>query len=167
MKKIKIGISSCVLGNNVRYDGNNKLNELILQPMLSEYEVISICPEMEMGLGAPRPPMNLYLNSKHEVEIWDVNLKHNFTDLFYQNINFEKYKDLSGLILQEKSPSCGLKNVKLYNKNQTLVENFSNNLGLFAKKIKALFPHIHMIQSNEIQCENDLKNFLDKCTFKI
>src|SRR4030042_3660144 len=59
MKKIKLGISSCLLGENVRYDGGHKLDRF-LQDTLGQYvEYVAVCPEVECGLGIPRESMHL------------------------------------------------------------------------------------------------------------
>ena len=59
MEKIKVGISSCLLGEKVRYDGGHKLN-IVLKDALEKYvEYVHVCPEVECGLGVPRKPMRL------------------------------------------------------------------------------------------------------------
>lgn len=57
--KIKIAVSSCLLGEAVRYDGTDNHIEYITQQLAKEYTLISLCPEMAMGMGVPRPPIQL------------------------------------------------------------------------------------------------------------
>jgi len=58
-KKIKIAVSSCLLGEAVRYDGTDKHIEYITQQLAKEYNLISLCPEMAVGMGVPRLPIHL------------------------------------------------------------------------------------------------------------
>ncbi|MDH5661345.1 MAG: DUF523 domain-containing protein, partial [Gammaproteobacteria bacterium] len=59
MVKSKIAVSSCLLGEAVRYDGTDKHVEYITQKLAHEYTLISLCPEMAVGMGVPRPPIHL------------------------------------------------------------------------------------------------------------
>jgi len=59
MEKIKLGISSCLLGNHVRYDGGHKLDRFLTDTLGKYVEYVPVCPEVECGLGIPRPSMRL------------------------------------------------------------------------------------------------------------
>ena len=120
----KIGVSACLLGDNVRYDGTNKRNDSLLK-ILKNCEIVSICPEVLGGLKIPHLPCerknNIVVNSNNE----DV------TNIFVTGakLAFEKIKDCDFVILKTKSPSCGLNKIydgtfsnKLINGNGLLTD---------------------------------------------
>lgn len=133
----KIGVSACLLGDNVRYDGSNKKNEKLIK-LLEGYEIISICPEVLGGLNVPHLPCerknNIVINSNNE----DV------TNSFISGANkaLEKIKDCDFVILKTKSPSCGYKKIydgtfsnKLIDGNGVFTDLcISNNIKVFTEE---------------------------------
>ena len=57
MEKPRVGVSACLLGENVRYDGRHKLDPDMVDTLSQYFELVPVCPEVEMGLGVPREPM--------------------------------------------------------------------------------------------------------------
>ncbi len=62
--KIQVGISSCLLGHEVRYDGGHKSNDYIRKTLSQYFELRPFCPELESGMSVPRPPFNLGIQNK-------------------------------------------------------------------------------------------------------
>ena len=71
---IKVGISSCLTGLRVRYDGNHKLNQGLLDALQQQFELLPICPEVEIGLGVPREPIRL-VRTTSDSDVWERQLK--------------------------------------------------------------------------------------------
>ena len=112
-EKIKIAVSSCLLGEAVRYDGTDKYIEKITE-LAAEYTLVSLCPEMAVGMGVPRPPIHLVeVNNEIQVLAVDDSSK-NMTKLLseYGREVAVEYKDICGYIFKKNSPSCGTKNVR-------------------------------------------------------
>src|SRR5512146_2137694 len=127
---ISIGISSCLLGQKVRYDGGHKRDEFIVDTLGRYVEWVPVCPELEMGLGVPREPIHLIANdspdarrfrpSRRDAPIRLVGVKSGVD----HTAAMEKYAkrrldalekmDLCGYILKKDSPSCGLFRVKVW-----------------------------------------------------
>jgi len=156
---IKVAVSSCLLGNRVRYDGQHKYNVLIAQMLEEKFETVVVCPEMLAGLGSPRPPVQL-VNIDHVIHAigvanksLDVSepLKH-VADTF-----INQHQDLSGMILQSRSPSCGLGSTPLYNQ-QNEVLKLGN--GLFADKVATAFPELPIKEDTWFVDENSVAEFV-------
>lgn len=102
----KIGVSACLLGHNVRYDGSNKANDKLIQ-LISNNEIIPICPEILSGLLVPRKPFELINNKAITTDGKDITNQL----LIGSNIALEKVLDCDFVILKTKSPSCGYKKI--------------------------------------------------------
>ena len=119
MKKIKIAVSACLLGQNVRYDGGNKFVDLkhYLNPEI--FELTGLCPEVAMGLSIPRPAIQI-INDKG-MQLVQVNQPENdLTNkmhVWFSN-NLEYFKQYTGFILKSKSPSCGYQTTPHHRENQ-------------------------------------------------
>lgn len=155
-----IGISACLLGQKVRYDGEHKLDEWMAVSLKKFVEYYPLCPEVEMGLGIPRPPVQLQkidneirMVSKSNGEGHTVNARSTI-DRLIQNM-----PSLSGFILMKKSPSCGYERVKLYNKKSELIAGIHGQ-GLFAAELRRVFPFLPIIDSGRIQDSLHRENFL-------
>jgi uncharacterized protein YbgA (DUF1722 family)/uncharacterized protein YbbK (DUF523 family) len=119
MKKIPIGISSCLLGQNVRYDGSHKHDAYITGTLGEYFDFRPFCPEVEIGLGIPRPTIHLV---KINGEVRCIGVKDPEIDVTERlRSHAERLKaqhaDLCGYILKKDSPSCGMERVKVYSDN--------------------------------------------------
>ena len=156
--KIAIGISSCLLGDEVRYDGGHKLNSCIEQTLGQYFQLKKFCPEVASDLGIPRPPVQLQETAQGircvgvEDHNWDVTER-------LQNCSQQQHDwlaGLSGYILKKNSPSCGMAHVIVYRNNQP----HRIGTGLFAQYIKQHFPLMPMEEEDSL-AEADLReNFI-------
>ncbi|MBT5028419.1 MAG: DUF523 domain-containing protein [Nitrospinaceae bacterium] len=154
MGKIKIGVSSCLLGEPVRYDGEHKRDPVVIDLLDERFEAISICPEVELGMGVPREPVYLQagnprlvgVESAREWDIADYNVK-----------KLATLTNLSGFIIKSRSPSCGPVAV-LHEKSGEK----STTAGLFAGAILKQFPTLPIIDEEALQDEKLRKNFIDR-----
>ncbi len=174
MKKPIIVISSCLLGNNVRHDGGNTHDSFITQKLAEFFELKPICPEVKMGMGVPREAVNLILMKDGSKKMLGVKSKTDHTETAYNVSNEiiqEDLNDVSGVILQKKSPSCGIERVKLYNENFEAIfamKNTEKNRGIFAQELMIQKPLIPTIDSGRLFDPEERENFLRKtfCYFR-
>ncbi len=131
MTKIPVGISSCLLGQPVRYDGGHKRDAYIVGTLAEYFDFKPFCPEVAIGMGIPRPTIQLV---KVGDEIRGVGVKNPALDVTrqLQDYAYEQklaHAGLCGYILKKDSPSCGMERVKVYNNNQP----HKNGIGLYAE----------------------------------
>ena len=166
MEKIKLGISSCLLGKNVRYDGGHKLDSF-LKDLLGKYlEYVPVCPEVECGLGVPRKSIRLE-GEQDSLRLIITEARQDVTKLMVnwaqkRVIQLEK-EDICGFIFKSDSPSCGIKRVKVYNKKCMPVDA---GVGIFAQIFMKHFPSLP-VQDEENLHDSGLRgNFIVKLQFR-
>lgn len=159
--KIKIAVSSCLLGEAVRYDGTDKYVEYITQNMAKEYNLISICPEMAVGMGVPRPPIHLVEHGQ-SIEVQGVeDASCNMTQELksYANEFLKNHSDICGYIFKKNSPSCGTKNVKVLNEKG---EYELKGQGMYAASIIAALPLLPVIDEEDCLSNKTMEAFFSK-----
>lgn len=114
--RVRIGISSCLLGERVRYDGNHKRQDYLIETWGRYVEFVPVCPEVGIGLGVPRPPIRLVGDRARPraVGVRDATLDVTAPLEAYARARARQFDDLSGHIFKSKSPSCGLARVPVY-----------------------------------------------------
>jgi uncharacterized protein YbgA (DUF1722 family)/uncharacterized protein YbbK (DUF523 family) len=160
MKKIPIGISSCLLGENVRFDGGHKRDAYITGTLSSYFEFHPFCPEMAIGLGAPRPTLHLI---KVDKQIRCVGVKDATFDVTerlrdYANEIKPLHTELSGYILKKDSPSCGMERVKVYTDNQPHREGW----GIYAQQMMANNPLLPVEDEGRLGDAGLRENFIQR-----
>jgi uncharacterized protein YbgA (DUF1722 family)/uncharacterized protein YbbK (DUF523 family) len=140
-KQIKLGISSCLLGARVRFDGGHKQDNYIVGTLGQGFEFVSICPEMGIGLGAPRPTLRLveeagqiYARGVRDPN-WDVTEALNG----YLDTVADALAGISGYVFKKGSPSCGVERVRVYSPAGIPTRKGS---GLFAARFRECYPWI-------------------------
>lgn len=114
--KIKVGVSSCLLGAEVRFDGGHKRDAYINSTLSEYFDFVPVCPEVAIGMSIPRPPIRL-VQSGDEIRVVGVrNPEDDYTDKLraYGIRMAKRLTDLSGYIFKRGSPSCGMERVKVY-----------------------------------------------------
>jgi uncharacterized protein YbbK (DUF523 family) len=138
--KPRLGISACLLGKRVRYDGGHKLDRLIADTFGPFVEWVPICPEAECGLGVPREPMRLE-GDPASPRLVTVSTRIDHTELMLawakKRVAELEREGLCGFILKSKSPSCGLRRVPVYPERG---EHSMTGTGLFASILTERFP---------------------------
>jgi len=156
----RIGISSCLLGENVRYDGTNKLNAYITEQLATLFEFVPFCPEVAVGMGIPRPPIQLVDcdGEIHALGIADpsMDMSQALRDYAYQISH-----DLAGLsayIFKRNSPSCGISEVKVLNHNKYELRG----QGIYAQEIRRNFPDLPVIDEQQLADEKRREQFFQQ-----
>ena len=157
--KPKIGISSCLLGEKVRYDGDDKKQPDILQAMLPHFELVSICPEVAIGLGVPRETIQLIEIDQQVRCVGSKTKSLDVTDALTALADQHRpsHQQLSGYIFKRGSPSCGLTNVKLIKQGQMQ----RTGTGLYAKQLRHNFPDMPLAEETQLTSEAELQAFIN------
>lgn len=162
MKKIRLGVSSCLLGNPVRYDGQHQRNGFVCDELAAFVEFVPVCPEVECGLPVPREPMRLVGNVASP-RLIGVRNGHDFTEQMqtYVEARLEQLaqEDLDGFIFKKDSPSSGLERVKVYNSKGVPTRN---GRGMFAGAFIKRFPHLPVIEEGMLNDRFLRERFLNR-----
>ena len=158
--KIKIGISSCLLGEKVRYNGDHKRHWYINEILGQYFDYVPFCPEVEVGMGVPRPSVRL-VGTVEKTRMIDPKSGKDWTEKMvrYSKKKAAKLEGLHGFILKKGSPSCGPFRVKLYGEKGI---PFTAIQGLFAKELIAKYPHIPIEDEGRLNDEKIRENFLTR-----
>jgi len=159
--RIRIGISSCLLGARVRYDGNHKLDAFVTETLGKFFEFVPVCPEVGIGMGVPRPPIRLVgeVASPRAVGREDPTLDVTARLRTYGERMARELTDLSGYIFKSKSPSCGLERVPVYAAHGPANRQ---GRGLFAAAFLAAQPWLPAEEEGRL-CDPDLReNFIER-----
>jgi len=146
---LKIAISRCLLGEQVRYDGTAKsCNQLSL---LKNYncEIIAFCPEVSIGMGVPRLPIQLDLVAGEILARRKEDISFDYTRALsdYAEEFAKLHSDLIAVINKKSSPSCGYKSTKLYDENELIHQHAS---GIFIDRLQQLLPEIYIIDEEAL-----------------
>jgi uncharacterized protein YbbK (DUF523 family) len=139
---IRIGISACLLGQQVRYDGGHKRDDSLIGLLGPQVEWVPVCPEVEMGLGTPRPPMRLE-RASGGIRMIATETRADYTDTLntWAAVRLDELAkaNLHGYVLKKDSPSCGMQDVKVY--DETGGHTLSGR-GLFAQALMRRWPQL-------------------------
>jgi uncharacterized protein YbgA (DUF1722 family)/uncharacterized protein YbbK (DUF523 family) len=162
MAKIKLGISSCLLGENVRYDGGHKLDRFLTDTLGQYVEYVPVCPEVECGLGVPRESMHLEGNPESPLLV-TIRTKQDMTDRLVQwswkRVAELEKEDLCGFIFKSDSPSSGLERVRVYNEKGMPVKK---GVGIFAKIFMGYFPLSPVEDEGRLHDPELRENFIER-----
>jgi len=158
--KSLVGVSQCLLGDRVRYDGASKANRIVLEQLSKLFELVPICPEVEAGLSIPRPPVQLSgsIETPRLTGRDDPNVDVTEIMLTYCQQKPAELQHLSGFIFKSRSPSCGLNSAPVYINDECITEN---SRGIFARSFCSAYPNTPVIEDTELQQEITLKNFIN------
>lgn len=159
--KIRLGISACLMGQNVRYDGGHK-HDRYLTDTLGEYvEYVPVCPEVECGLGIPRESMRLVGDPKSP-RLVTVRSGEDLTERMLSwargRVKELEKEGLCGFIFKSDSPSSGMERVKVYNE-KGMPEKAG--IGMFAKTFMDHFPLIPVEEEGRLHDPKLRENFIE------
>lgn len=159
MKKLKLGVSSCLLGESVRYNGEHKRDSTVIDLLGQQFEAVPVCPEVELGMGVPREPVRLVANDASSERMVGSESGKDWTQAMvdFNSIKLEalRQQNLSGFIFKSRSPSCGPGNVPLHHEQKK-----SSTVGLFAHALMQYFPSLPVIDEEALQDEIVRQDFV-------
>jgi len=146
VKKKKVLVSACLLGELCRYDGATKTDNAVIKA-LKDYEVIPFCPEAPV-LGTPRERISVIFKDKQYRVITDETKK-DVTSLIEEQVDLQvrNHPDLEMIVLKSKSPSCGLGTTPILNENRRVLM-FDD--GIAASRLKDKYPNIKTVDEKSI-----------------
>ena len=155
-----VGISQCLLGDAVRYDGQSKANQIILEQLAPLFEFVPVCPEVEAGLSIPRPPVQLTGNIDNPRLIGRDDASLDITSIMqhYCQIKPVTLSQLSGFIFKSRSPSCGLNSTPVFIDGRCVTET---GRGVFAQAMLSSYPDLPVIEDSALN-NTSTKNFIHK-----
>ena len=159
-RDIKVGVSTCLLGQEVRYDGQHKLDRYVRDDLGRYFDYIPVCPEVECGLPIPREAMRLVGDiEKPRLVTNKTHMDHTERMLEYTKMKLEKLEEesLHGFIFKKDSPSSGLYRVKVYNDKGVGEKKGS---GLFAGAFVKHFPNIPVEEEGRLNDPHLRENFI-------
>jgi uncharacterized protein YbbK (DUF523 family) len=137
---VRLGISACLLGHEVRYDGGHKRDPFLTDELGKCVEWVPVCPEVEIGMGTPREPLQL-VHVGRTTRMVTASSGIDYTDRMNEwataRVEMLAREDLDGYVLKSKSPSCGVWNVKVAGVDGSTA---MNGRGLFASVLLERFP---------------------------
>jgi uncharacterized protein YbgA (DUF1722 family)/uncharacterized protein YbbK (DUF523 family) len=158
--RIPVGISSCLLGQKVRYDSQHKRSDYCNEVLSQYFDFHPFCPEMAIGLGAPRPTIKLVGQPDALRAIQNVSPARDVTDELasYAELVHASHPQLCGYIFTEKSPSCGVFRVRAYNEKGNTIND--NSRGIYAKRLMEIWPHLPVEESGRLNDADLCENFI-------
>ncbi|MDZ7753555.1 MAG: DUF523 and DUF1722 domain-containing protein [Gammaproteobacteria bacterium] len=158
---IRVGISACLLGEEVRFDGGHKHDAYVTGTLGRYFEFVPFCPEVAVGLGTPRQPIRLV---HHEGGVRARGVKDPTIDpteglIAYGSAVADQAAGFSGFILKRASPSCGMERVKVYRDNGHPTHDGS---GLFAAALMAARPLLPVEEEGRLGDPVLRENFIER-----
>lgn len=159
---LRIGVSACLLGQEVRFDGGHKRDTFLLDTLARFVEFVPVCPEVELGLGIPRESLRL------ERDRTDLRLIGNKSRLDHtgamrefaaKRVRTLAAYDLSGYVLKKNSPSCGMERVRVYARNGMPSRD---GRGLFADELIRQFPYLPVEEEGRLNDARIRDNFIER-----
>jgi len=160
--RIKLGISTCLLGENVRYDAGHKLDRY-LRDVLGRYvDYVPVCPEVECGLPVPRESMRL-VGTPDRYRLLTSRTERDMTDRMLEwaegKLAALEKEDLTGFIFKSNSPSSGMTNVKVYDRNNVPTKK---GVGIFARAFLDRFPMLPVEEEGRLHDADLRENFVEQ-----
>ncbi|UCG78618.1 MAG: DUF523 and DUF1722 domain-containing protein [Nitrospirota bacterium] len=159
---LNIGISSCLIGKNVRYDGRHKRDHFLTETLGKFVTWIPVCPEVECGLPVPREAMRL-VGTPDTPRLVTRTTKQDHTKRMTgwakKKVRDLEAKDLCGFVFKSRSPSSGMERVKIYDINNRSVRM---GKGIFAMAFMSAFPQIPVEDEGRLHDPDIRENFIER-----
>jgi uncharacterized protein YbgA (DUF1722 family)/uncharacterized protein YbbK (DUF523 family) len=162
--RIKIGISACLLGEQVRFDGGHKRDGYITGTLSLYFDFVPLCPEVGAGLGVPRQTLHLVRKNGtvRAINTKDASIDHTDALARYTDTAMPQLQGIHGYILKKNSPSCGMERVKVYALDNRHVPPDRDGVGIFAQGLREQFPLLPIEEEGRL-CDPVLReNFIQR-----
>jgi len=162
IEKLKIGISSCLLGSAVRYDGGHKRDQVLLDTLGLSVEWVPICPEVGAGLPVPREPMQL-VGTLPLPRLVTITTRIDHTEQLKrwveQALATLGEQHLCGFVFKARSPSCAVRDAEVVGQDGRPI---GRGAGLFAVAVIRRFPGLPVEAEGELQDPDNRRRFLER-----
>jgi len=160
---IKLGISACLLGQNVRYDGGHQHDRFLTDTLGRFVTYVPVCPEVECGLSVPREAMRL-VGTVDAPRLATISTKKDITEQMTswarKRVEELALEELCGFIFKSKSPSSGMQRVKVYNEQNGIPVH--NGVGMFARAFMEHFPLLPCEEEGRLHDPELRENFIER-----
>jgi uncharacterized protein YbgA (DUF1722 family)/uncharacterized protein YbbK (DUF523 family) len=161
-ERVRLGISSCLLGNAVRWNSGHKMDRYLTRTLGQFVDYVPVCPEVEAGFGVPRESMRL-VGDPEKPRLITFKTKTDQTDRMLgwtrRRVKELEKEDLHGFIFKSDSPSSGMIRVKVYTEKGMPVKK---GVGMFAREFMAHFPLIPAEDDGRLHDPNIRENFIER-----
>jgi uncharacterized protein YbgA (DUF1722 family)/uncharacterized protein YbbK (DUF523 family) len=161
-ERVRVGISSCLLGERVRYDGGHKKDEFLTNHFGRFVEWVPLCPEVAIGLGVPRETIRL-VDDKHGIHLIAPGSGLDHTEKMVrwtdEQSGFIAKQELCGYVLKRSSPTCGMERVKVFRGSGVLHRAGS---GIFAAGLMQHFPNLPLEEEGRLNDPRLRENFVSR-----
>lgn len=162
--KIRLGISSCLLGHNVRFDGGHKMDHYLHDTLAPYVEYVPVCPEVEVGLPIPRPALRQVDAGNGKVRLVFSKSSEDITERMQEwaqkRVKELEVENLDGFVFKAKSPSCGMERVKVYPSGKGMPRK--NGVGLFTAAFMEHFPLLPVEEDGRLNDAALRENFITR-----
>jgi uncharacterized protein YbbK (DUF523 family)/uncharacterized protein YbgA (DUF1722 family) len=162
MSEILIGVSACLLGEQVRYDGGHKRNAFLIEELASHVRFVPVCPEVAIGLGVPRETIRLVQRGDGVRLLGSAGVDHTDAMRRWAGTVMGELceQDLSGFVLKKGSPSCGLERVRVWDEG---VQRPSRpGRGVFAQALVDAMPGLAIEEEGRLHDPGLREHFVDR-----
>lgn len=166
MRKPKIVVSECLYGTKCRYDGQG-YNDKVIQSLKDYVDIQTVCPELAIGLSIPREPIRIEMNKENEeYRLIDYNSKNDYTNQMteFSEEFINGLDDIDGFILKSRSPTCGLKDAKVYYCGNKCSIRSNENV-FFSQKIIDKYDYLPIENEGRLKNYNIRDNFFTRIFF--
>jgi len=160
--RIRLGISMCLLGENVRYDGGHKLDRFLTGTLGQFVSYVPVCPEVECGLGIPRESLRLVGDPEAPRLVTtrtSIDHTEEMVEWAKKRVRGLEKEGLCGFIFKSKSPSSGMERVRVYNEKGMPAKN---GVGVFARIFMEHFPLIPVEDEGRLHDPVLRENFIQR-----
>lgn len=162
----RIGVSACLLGQAVRFDGQHKRDDFLNDVLAPFVTFVSVCPELEVGMGVPREPVRLVRGAHRRTLMLGTDSGADWTDRMntfaVRRAQVLADDDLDGYVLKAKSPSCGMERTKLYDDVGPAARATRDGMGLFTLALRARLPNLPMEDEGRLHDARLRDNFIER-----
>jgi uncharacterized protein YbgA (DUF1722 family)/uncharacterized protein YbbK (DUF523 family) len=159
---LRLGVSACLLGSKVRFDGGHKRDRFITDLLGDFVDWVPVCPEVEAGMGTPRPAMRL-VREGEDVKMVEIDSRHDHTRVMRRfsagRVRALRTMDLVGYVLKKDSPSCGMTRVKVYGEKGMPQRD---GRGLFAAALMDAYPNLPVEDEGRLNDATLRENFIER-----
>lgn len=162
---IRIGVSSCLLGARVRWDGQHKKDAFLVDELARFVEWLPVCPELEVGMGVPRETVRLLRGPRGGTRLVGSDTGADWTARMnaFAEARVKKLPELCGYILKAKSPSCGMERVNLYpDDGGPRAMPTKEGVGLFAATLMRVRPNLPVEEEGRLNDARLRENFIER-----
>jgi len=158
---IQIGISACLLGEKVRYDGGHKASQYCMQELSQVFSYVPVCPEMAIGLSTPRPTIRL-VQEESGIRLLASDKSFDVTDAMqaFSEERVAALDYLSGYIVCAKSPSCGMERVRVYDGRTGY--SSKSGVGLYTANLQRTYPYLPVEEDGRLHDLVLKENFITR-----